>query len=189
MMRMLLSTVAVLLLGVFAYLFFNDYFRPPQSAKAGDMLSTATPPPSPVQPVTPPIQPVVAPVAPLAPVQPVVQAPPVAPVVPVAPVAPPVQLVHTENRKTHIVQRGDTLSSISREHYGSEAYFTKIASANGLKNRDRIRIGQVLVIPELPAIERIETAERSNQPDSASTTLGPDFEPIPPTLNIVVPKK
>lgn len=182
-MRMLLSTVAVLLLGVFAYLFFNDYFRTPATVKPGDMLSNAMPPAAPVQPTPPPMQPIVAP----APVVPVVQAPvaPPTPVQVVEPVAPPV----AEQKKTHIVQRGDTLSSISREHYGSEAHFLKIASANGLKNRDRIRIGQVLVIPELPAIERLETAERGVEQDRASTTLGPDFEPIPPTLNIVVPKK
>lgn len=184
-MRMLLSTVAVLLLGVFAYLFFNDYFRTPASVKPGDMLSNAMPPAAPVQPTPPPMQPVVAPTPAPAPVVPVVQAPvaPPAPVQVVEPVAAP------EHKKTHIVQRGDTLSSISREHYGTEAHFLKIASANGLKNRDRIRIGQVLVIPELPAIERIETAERGVEQDRASTTLGPDFEPIPPTLNIVVPKK
>jgi len=182
-MRMLLSTVAVLLLGVFAYLFFNDYFRTPATVKPGDMLSNAMPPAAPVQPTPPPMQPIVAP----APVVPVVQAPvaPPTPVQVVEPVAPPV----AEHKKSHIVQRGDTLSSISREHYGSEAHFLKIASANGLKNRDRIRIGQVLVIPELPAIERLETAERGAEQDRASTTLGPDFEPIPPTLNIVVPKK
>ena len=181
-MRMLLSTVAVLLLGVFAYLFFNDYFRTPTSVKPGDMLSNAMPPAAPVQPLPPPMQPVVAP----APIVPVAQAP-VAPPTPVQVVdaTPPA----AEHKRTHIVQRGDTLSSISREHYGSEAHFLKIASANGLKNRDRIRIGQVLVIPDLPAIERVETAERGVEQDRASTTLGPDFEPIPPTLNIVVPKK
>jgi LysM repeat protein len=183
-MRMLLSTVAVLLLGVFAYLFFNDYFRTPASVKPGDMLSNATPPAAPVQPLPPPMQPVVAP----APVVPVVQAP-VAPPTPVQVVDATPPVAAPEVKKTHIVQRGDTLSSISREHYGTEGHFLKIATANGLKNRDRIRIGQVLVIPDLPAIERVETAERGVENDRASTTLGPDFEPIPPTLNIVVPKK
>lgn len=189
MLRMALSAVAVLLLGLFAYLFFNDYFRTPVDTRASDMLSSGTPPtPEPIRPQHP-IQPVVNPVPPVqpAPVQPapVVQPPPIVEPAPVV-----AQPEVTRSKRTHVVQRGDTLSSISRQHFGTETHFGKIASANGLKNRDRIRVGQVLILPDLPMTEAAQSVE--DEPTTRVSEAEPvpdDFEPIPPTLNIVLPKK
>jgi LysM repeat protein len=197
MLRMALSGIAVLLLGVFAYLFFTDYFRPETRQNLNDLLTAAKPPvptfvqPQPAQPVNSPPQPVAQP-QPAAPVQ------PVAPPVEVQPAPKPVvQVEPPRMKRTHIVQRGDTLSAISREYYGVDNLYGKIASASGLKSSDRIRVGQVLIVPELSAAEiaaaqagqAVQTAERASTDGGVSSTLGQDFEPIPPTLNITVPKK
>jgi nucleoid-associated protein YgaU len=58
--------------------------------------------------------------------------------------------VSTDGR-TYTVKSGDTLSTISEEMYGSGAKYRKIFEANTdqLENPDKIRPGQVLVIPEL----------------------------------------
>jgi len=51
----------------------------------------------------------------------------------------------------HIVQRGDALSRIANQHFGSSAqrYIDLIVSANNLPNQDEIYIGQELTIPVL----------------------------------------
>jgi nucleoid-associated protein YgaU len=51
--------------------------------------------------------------------------------------------------RTYTVQKGDTLSKISKEHYGDANKYMKIFEANKdkLKDPDKIQVGQVLVIP------------------------------------------
>lgn len=58
--------------------------------------------------------------------------------------------VSTDGR-TYTVKSGDTLWAISEEMYGSGAKYKKIFEANTdqLENPDKIRPGQVLVIPDL----------------------------------------
>ncbi len=53
--------------------------------------------------------------------------------------------------KTYTVQRGDTLSKISRKCYGSTRHYRLIVEANSGKigPKMQIRVGQVLVIPPL----------------------------------------
>jgi len=53
--------------------------------------------------------------------------------------------------RTYTVKSGDTLWAISEEMYGSGAKYKKIFEANTdqLENPDKIRPGQVLVIPDL----------------------------------------
>lgn len=53
--------------------------------------------------------------------------------------------------RTYTVKSGDTLWAISEEMYGNGAKYKKIFEANTdqLENPDKIRPGQVLVIPEL----------------------------------------
>ena len=48
---------------------------------------------------------------------------------------------------TYTVVSGDCLWILARRFYGSGVHYTKIAEANGLKNPDYLRIGQVLTIP------------------------------------------
>ena len=51
---------------------------------------------------------------------------------------------------TYTVKSGDTLSKISREHYGSANEFMRIFYANRdkLSDPDKIRVGQQLTIPD-----------------------------------------
>lgn len=49
--------------------------------------------------------------------------------------------------KTYKVKRGDTLWAIAKKYYGSGAKYTKIATANKLKNPNLIKVGQKLKIP------------------------------------------
>ena len=50
---------------------------------------------------------------------------------------------------THTVQSGDTLSAIAKEYYGDSGKYMRIFEANRdkLKDPDKIRVGQELVIP------------------------------------------
>jgi LysM repeat protein len=56
-----------------------------------------------------------------------------------------------EPGRTYTVQSGDTLWAIAAEMYGSGGKYMKIfeANTNILENPDRIKPGQVLVIPDL----------------------------------------
>lgn len=53
--------------------------------------------------------------------------------------------------QTYAIRKGDTLGSISKKFYGSTQYWKKIASANGISDPGKIKIGQVL---EIPSTER-----------------------------------
>lgn len=83
--------------------------------------------------------------------EPVVEAdtPPVVPPAPAPEVAPAPQA--SAEVRTYTVKSGDTLWAISEEMYGSGAKYKKIFEANTdqLENPDKIRPGQVLVIPDL----------------------------------------
>ena len=53
--------------------------------------------------------------------------------------------------KTHKVVKGDNLYNISKKYYGEKKYWTVIRDANKgkLGRNDSVRIGQVIIIPEL----------------------------------------
>lgn len=48
---------------------------------------------------------------------------------------------------TYVVRKGDTLGQIAKRFYGRMGAFTLIVAANRIRNPDRLRIGQELVIP------------------------------------------
>lgn len=48
---------------------------------------------------------------------------------------------------TYVVEAGDSLYSISRKFYGTEAMVSKIQELNGLSNADLIKEGQSLILP------------------------------------------
>jgi LysM repeat protein len=113
-----------------------------------------------------------------------VETTPVPPALP-APPAPPAPKL----RRTHVVQAGESLSSISRKYYGTPDRYGKIAAANNLRDRDLIRTGQVLVIPDAPSSPIIESTgdEKDEGAASAASAVDrQDFEPQPPTLNTEV---
>lgn len=69
--------------------------------------------------------------------------------------AQPDQTVHERDQKItttrfHIVQKDETLSSISQQYYGTASRWQKILAANEqtIKDANRIRPGTKLIIPE-----------------------------------------
>ena len=49
---------------------------------------------------------------------------------------------------TYRIARGDTLGKLAARFYGSPAKYTLIVTANQITNPDKLRIGQLLVIPD-----------------------------------------
>ena len=49
--------------------------------------------------------------------------------------------------KTHIIQKGETLISISKAYYGDESQVRTICELNGITNSDKIQVGQKIVLP------------------------------------------
>lgn len=88
-----------------------------------------------------PIQPAPAPPSP----PPVVRTQP-----PVQQVQPPPPPVSTAGMRRHIVQKGDTLQSISLRYYGTRSRFRDIYAANRdvMPNESTLRIGMELRIPQ-----------------------------------------
>lgn len=50
--------------------------------------------------------------------------------------------------ETYTVKSGDTLSAIARKFYGNAALYPKLAVANGIKNANIIRVGQIIKLPD-----------------------------------------
>jgi len=172
MIRALLSAAALVgLVGAGFYLYSN-FFVPEKKAAAGPNITAGATPPQPPAPSKPAPGPQPPPAQPVQPPAPKVETPPTPP----APPAPKL-------RHTHVVQPGESLSSISRKYYGTPDRYGKIAAANNLRGRDLIRVGQVLVIPDVsgPPILENEGDEKDERTASAVDTQ--DFEPQPPTLN------
>lgn len=55
----------------------------------------------------------------------------------------------SDHTKTRVVKRGDTLSSIAAEEYGSPTRWRPIAEANAIDNPRTLTTGEPLVIPPL----------------------------------------
>lgn len=62
------------------------------------------------------------------------------------PVPTPTAAVATMQRE-YIVQKGDTLASICMKHYSTVEILPEIMRINGLEDRDKIYVGQVLYLP------------------------------------------
>lgn len=52
---------------------------------------------------------------------------------------------------TYTVERGDTLAKIATKLYGDPRKWTEIAKANPDLNPNRLKVGQVIKLPDLPA--------------------------------------
>ena len=50
---------------------------------------------------------------------------------------------------TYTIQSGDTLSSISKQHYGSPKYYQRIADQNNISNPNKIQAGDKLDLPNI----------------------------------------
>ncbi len=51
--------------------------------------------------------------------------------------------------KEYVIQRGDTLSGISKKFYGTTRHYKKIMKANGLANANQLKVGKKIVIPKI----------------------------------------
>jgi len=193
MLRAVLSVITVLLFIAMGFLLYTGNYITEKKTDS-ELTAGGKPPAAPVVPAPAPM-PAPAPVIPPPAPQPVVQAPP-----------PPAPAPHRKH--THVVQPGESLSSISRKYFGTPDYYGKIADANNLKSRDHIRVGQVLVLPDLPmktasaedaaapveasapvTTEAVEPEPVEAKGDDKHAASNQDFEPQQPTLNITVPKK
>src|SRR5439155_1299757 len=62
-------------------------------------------------------------------------------------------------KRTHTVQFGESLWTISKKYLGNGELYSKLAECNGITVKDKIKLGQVLVIPDLNSpIPAIATA-------------------------------
>jgi nucleoid-associated protein YgaU len=77
----------------------------------------------------------------------------------------PTGTVASDLPRTHVVQRGETYSSISSAVYGSSAYFAHLIRANPGIEPTKLRPGMVVQIPA-PSSVRADRASRSEQPRS-----------------------
>jgi len=175
MLRTLLSVVTVVLLAAIAFLLYANYAAPSRKADAGQDLTGAGAPPRPAAPAPPPKA---------------TPAPPVAPVVEAPPPPPKVVREAPKGRLTHIVQPGDSLSSISKTYFGTSEFYPKIAELNGLRGKDAIRVGQVLYLPDLPRVPVVEKPKNADEHQAVSSEPETaDFEPMPTTLSAPVSRK
>ncbi|MCX8040452.1 MAG: LysM peptidoglycan-binding domain-containing protein [Planctomycetota bacterium] len=86
--------------------------------------------------------------------------PPSSPPPPPAAAPQPPASAAASGARTHTVAKGETLSDISAQHYGSARHWRRIVEANPGLDPARLNVGQVLQIPPLP--------EASSQPAAAS---------------------
>lgn len=91
--------------------------------------------------------------------------------------------------RTHRVQEGDSLWELSRHYYGSPGQIQRLADANAIERTGRLRIGQMLIIPDL-------SIPPSTPPDAdheaPALLLEPPVQterpsPLPPTLSRTIP--
>jgi len=86
-------------------------------------------------------------------------------------------------KRTHIVQPGESLWVISKKMYGNAELYGKIADANGMSSKDRVRVGQVLVIPDPNATTQAVTARAMYSEDTA------DHEDTPRSTQVSLPRE
>lgn len=96
----------------------------------------------------------------------------------------------------HIVQSGDTLTSIAVKFYGNPSGIHRILKANSdvLKDPNRINAGQLLVIPEISnesegphepdVVAGDASVVRAPQEDDGPSDVERDL-PVPPTTHVV----
>ena len=217
MFRALFSVAIVLLLSTIALLLYANFAHEDKSMSAADIGLKSTPPPAP-KTDPPPAAPAPLPMPLPAPVPAPTPEKPVA----VSPIKetketkpknePKAKLEPGPGQRTYVVESGDTLWSISKKNYGTPDYYTKIAEINRMTQKDRIKPGQVLIVPDLPytpdaeELAATKAAEETPKEDPAAEdhenenvatrkTHAPakeedqDSDVQPPTLSIQVERK
>lgn len=197
------ATVLVLLAAV-AVLVYVNYFRAPAeeidlgfehpTVEAPPQLPNLPPNPEPqTAVVTTPVAPTAAEQAPAASTPrptastqaPVADSGPIAEYVEIPSSRPHLTVTHNNlpiqaQPRTHVVKPGESLWVISKKYYGNAELLTKIAESNNLTSRDRIRAGQVLVIPDLNAAPAVAASTKPAHvsEDEADHEDGPRALPV-----------
>ena len=185
MLRAIFSALTVFLLAVITFLLYSNYFNQEKSYDRGENANTGDVPAlAPLPPIAPPVS------EPQDPINkatgPIIK-PSVTPEgsIPPTPSQNDTGLVYSL-KKTHVVQPGDTLWSISKKYFGTPVYYQKIAGLNRMNKNDRVRTGQVLVLPAMENTAKvINTFEEINEHRIGVEAGTSADDPQPPTLNIV----
>jgi nucleoid-associated protein YgaU len=72
---------------------------------------------------------------------------------------------------THVVQSGDTLSSIAMDAYGSAAYYPHILRANPTVNPNNLKLGTVLTLPKADEVRAIAAAGEHSAGERGTAAL------------------
>ena len=172
MFRALFSVAIVLLLSTIALLLYANFVHDDKSAGADTLLKP------------PPLPPIVQPRAEPAPIPAPQPLPPEKPVA-VSPLRetkeakpksdPRAKPEPGPGQRTYVVESGDTLWNISKKLYGVPEHYGKIAELNRMTQRDRIRPGQVLIVPDLPMTapvpEKTEPETTETAPSTSDETV------------------
>jgi len=139
----------------------------PRSRPEPPVVEAPPPPaPKPVAPVTAPkaSDPYalkdIAPPAPVVPVEPEPRPVEPAPTIVIDP-APAVVSNPTPapTERSYTIQEGDTFSLIAQDFYGEEKHWVAIAQANPLVDPKRLKVGQVIKLPDLAEFDRQRDAQ------------------------------
>lgn len=177
MLRAVVGVVVLAGLAGVGYYWYASHSAANKNIAAGPNITAENTAPAAPEPASPALNPLPWPALPALPLPPKVETPP----------APPVQPT-PKAKRTHVVKAGESLSTISRHYYGTPDRYGKIAAANNLHDREMLRVGQVLVIPDLthaPSVPAVSNENNNNEEPAQSTAVTPDFEPQPPTLNTI----
>lgn len=87
-----------------------------------------------------------------------------------APEVAPLSAPELAGKKTHVVKAGDSLSTISKLYFKESRFWQKIAEANTkvLKDPHDLKVGMVLVIPEVEAAPAVKPPEAAPAPGAPS---------------------
>jgi nucleoid-associated protein YgaU len=77
----------------------------------------------------------------------------------------------------YTIERGDTLSSIARAHYGDDRLWTRISAANPGIDPQRLKIGETITIPPREPAAAATPTTAAAQPTPAPTpgAAGPTY--------------
>ncbi|HEX4054380.1 MAG TPA: LysM domain-containing protein [Tepidisphaeraceae bacterium] len=89
------------------------------------------------------------------------------------------QPVASSGPRTHRVAAGESPYSISQTVYGNSKYYKKILAANPGIDPHRLKIGQILVIPDLTDSERNPTAAAGAADPSTSVDSSSAYKVVP----------
>lgn len=78
---------------------------------------------------------------------------------------------------TYKVQAGDTLGKIAKKFYGDASRFSAIVAANSIRNPDKLKVGQELVIPDAAASVMPVVVSPAPVPINSGISSGPQLNP------------